>query len=87
VQRWAAARDVATALYIWCDSKNPDNTCQSKHQHQGGAQQLLGGPRRFKLLRKGPDGDLEAFAAVATRDEAMALQPEYMQDKGYVMGA
>ena len=47
----------------------------------------MGGPRRFKLLRKGPDGDLEAFAAVATRDEAMALQPEYMQDKGYVMGA
>ena len=34
-----------------------------------------------------PGGEgLEAFAAVATEFEAQSLQPEYMQDQGFVMG-
>ena len=48
---------------------------------------MLGGPRRFVLVRQRPDRQREIFAAVATEEEAAMMCPEYMQDMGYAMGA
>eukprot|EP01047_Picozoa_sp_COSAG01_P043610 COSAG01_NODE_3885_length_5566_cov_10.185529_3_plen_175_part_00 len=97
VKRWAAARDAATALFLWCDYEAPRlsvdtslATTAGPSSRQGSnsdrsqvrmrrmaTEQLMGGPRRYQLLRHRPDGQFESFASVATMDEAAALHPEY----------
>ena len=90
IQRWAAARDAATVLFLWCSNScnTIGTTARSPRQKSKrgkgrermrtlASEQLLGGPRRYRLLRARPDGELEAFAAVATEFEASQLHPEY----------
>ena len=94
VRRWSAARDIATALLLWCCSSLDTEKVAvlgRRRSHRSaaapGQEQLLGGARRFLLIRKRPDGVKEAFAAVATEEEAAGLHPEYMQDQQFAMGA
>jgi|EP01046_Picozoa_sp_COSAG06_P021809 hypothetical protein len=103
VRRWSAARDIATAILLWCDASFADDydginvlggsasgRREAKIRDQQRireSEQLLGGPRRFQLIRKRPDGAMEVYAAVATETEAVELCPDYMQDRGFRMGS
>jgi hypothetical protein len=97
LKKWAAARDAATVLFLWCGgSGSAGRERGSRGSSKGGGgvaaaaalerEQLMGGARRFALVRERPDGRREKFAAVASEEEALQLQPDYMQDKGYAMG-
>ena len=92
-QSFAAARDIATTLYLWCHASTTvfgievDRDGGARDTQPDDKEQLLGGPRRYVLVRERPDGQRETFGAVATKEEASSLCPDFMVDMKYRIGA